>query len=161
MTMNPRSRKPPADGALVLTEFVPYRLAVLADLVSRALAQIYADRFDLTRHEWRVLAALAVHPSMLARDVAAYSALDKMSVSRAVATMEAKAYIVREDDPDDRRNKILRITRSGRALHEKIVPLVRAREDYMLGALTNADRQAFDRILSALTLRARELEERG
>ena len=99
-----------SDGALDLQHFFPYRLAVLAEEVSRTVAQLYSDRFDLTRHEWRVLAALGINRQMAAKDIADYSTLDKMSVSRAVAALEAKAYLAREEDPADRRNKILRLT---------------------------------------------------
>jgi len=48
------SRKLPsgeASGALKLQDFLPYRLAVLAESVSRSIAQVYAERFALTRDE--------------------------------------------------------------------------------------------------------------
>ena len=46
------------DRSLDLDAFLPYQLAVLAEAVSRSMSQIYAQRFDLSRDEWRVLAAL-------------------------------------------------------------------------------------------------------
>jgi DNA-binding MarR family transcriptional regulator len=149
------------DGILDLQRFFPYRLAVLAEEVSRTVAQLYADRFDLTRQEWRVLAAVAANRQMAAKDIAEYSTLDKMSVSRAVAALEAKALIDREEDPADRRNKLLTLTASGRALYQKIVPLVRAREAYLLEALDPAERAMLDGVLDKLVTRARSLRERG
>ena len=148
-------------AVLRLWEFVPYRLAVLADLVSRSVAQLYADRFALSRPEWRVLAALGELGAIAAKDVAPHSALDKMAVSRAVAALEAKGCLTREDDPADRRNKTLLLTAHGRALYEKIVPLALAREAYLLEALSVADRAALERILTALQARAAELVGRG
>jgi DNA-binding MarR family transcriptional regulator len=149
------------DGALDLQHFFPYRLAVLAEEVSRTVAQLYSDRFDLTRHEWRVLAALGINRRMAAKDIADYSTLDKMSVSRAVAALEVKGYLDREEDPADRRNKILRLTPAGRALYQKIVPLARARERHILEALTAAERKALDVIMSKLLTQAHGLRERG
>ncbi|MDR3467240.1 MAG: MarR family transcriptional regulator [Xanthobacteraceae bacterium] len=149
------------DGVLDLQRFFPYRLAVLAEEVSRTVAQLYADRFDMTRQEWRVLAAVAANRQMAAKEIAEYSTLDKMSVSRAVAALEAKALISREEDPADRRNKLLTLTPSGRAMYQKIVPLVRAREDYLLGALSPTERDMLDDILNKLTSRARDLRQRG
>jgi len=149
------------DGALDLQHFFPYRLAVLAEEVSRTVAQLYSDRFDLTRHEWRVLAALGINRQMAAKDVADYSTLDKMSVSRAVAALETKGYLSREEDPADRRNKILRLTPAGRALYQKIVPLARARERHILEALTAAERTTLDVIMKKLLTQARGLRERG
>ena len=42
-----------------LQQFLPYRLAVLADAVSRSMAAVYRQRFELSRDEWRLLAALS------------------------------------------------------------------------------------------------------
>jgi DNA-binding MarR family transcriptional regulator len=150
-----------SSGALDLQHFFPYRLAVLAEEVSRTVAQLYSDRFDLTRHEWRVLAALGINRHMAAKDISDYSTLDKMSVSRAVAALEAKAYLTREEDAADRRNKILRLTPAGRALYQKIVPLARARERHILDALTAAERTALDAIMKKLLGQARGLRQRG
>ena len=150
-----------SDSALDLQHFFPYRLAVLAEEVSRTLAQLYSDRFDLTRHEWRVLSALGINREMAAKEIADYSSLDKMSVSRAVAALETKAYLTREQDPADRRNKTLRLTSTGRALYQKIVPLARARERHILEALTATEHTALDVIMKKLLARASGLRERG
>lgn len=149
------------ENVLDLQRFFPYRLAVLAEEVSRTLAQLYSDRFELTRHEWRVLAALAVNRQMAAKDIADYCTLDKMSVSRAVAALEGKDYLTRLEDPADRRNKILRLTSAGRALYQKIVPLARARERHILDALTPAEQGALDVILEKLLTQTRGLRARG
>jgi DNA-binding MarR family transcriptional regulator len=113
--------------ALALNDFLPYRLAVLAEQVSKVAAQIYADRFELTRPEWRVLAALAELGGISATEVSAHSTLDKMSVSRAVTSLESRDLLVRHDDDADRRNKIIDLTPKGRALYQKIVPLILSR----------------------------------
>ena len=41
-----------------LQQFLPYRLALLADAVSRSMAAVYHQRFELSRDEWRLLATL-------------------------------------------------------------------------------------------------------
>jgi DNA-binding MarR family transcriptional regulator len=98
---------------------------------------------------------------MAAKDIADYSTLDKMSVSRAVAALEVKGYLDREEDPADRRNKILRLTPAGRALYQKIVPLARARERHILEALTATERKALDVMMTKLLTQAHGLRERG
>ncbi|MDK9695504.1 MAG: MarR family transcriptional regulator [Siculibacillus sp.] len=154
----------PTDGGLEgfdLTRFFPYRLAVFAERVSLAVSQLYADRFDLTRAEWRVIAALGANRTMAAKDVGPYSTLDKMQVSRAVARLEERGLIRREEDASDRRAKILSLTPAGRSLHRRIVPLVRAREDYLLGALDPGERILFESFVERVQARADGLVERG
>src|SRR5712692_3377659 len=61
------SQAPPAqDGAapLKLEEFLPYRLNVVASLVSQALSRIYAERYGIGVPEWRVLVTLGQYGLM-------------------------------------------------------------------------------------------------
>lgn len=134
-----------------LAQFFPYRLAVLAEKVSLSMSQLYSDRFDLSRAEWRVLAALGANRAMAAKEIGPYSTLDKMQVSRAVARMEENGLISRAEDPKDRRAKMLRLTPKGQDLLWQIVPLVRAREEALIAALSEADRAALDRIMTQMT----------
>lgn len=149
------------DGDLDLSTFFPYRLAILAESVSHTMAQLYADRFDLTRQEWRILAALGSRKRLAGRDVARQTGLDKMQVSRALARLDERGLVSSAPDPDDRRNLILAITPAGRALFQKIVPLVRAREAFILSALTPAEAGALDAIMTKVQDRAEDLLKRG
>jgi len=143
-----------------LQQFFPYRLAVLADAVSRAIAGVYSERYDLSRDEWRVLAALVGGP-MRTADVIGHTTLDKMQVSRAVARLEAAGLIERDADPDDRRARVLGLTAAGRALFRRIAPLAQAREAFLLDALDDAERHVLDRAIDKLRERARLLERAG
>lgn len=144
-----------------LAAFFPYRLAVLAERVSLSVAQLYADRFQISRAEWRVLAALGVNNGMAAKDIGAYSTLDKMQVSRAVARLEASGLITRAPDDADRRAKILTLTPAGRTLFQKIVPLARAREEELLADLTAEERAALETAMDKIVARAEGLIARG
>lgn len=142
-----------------LARFMPYRLAVLADDVSATIAQVYVDRFDLTRDQWRILAWLGNHAEMQAKEVGRHAGLDKMQMSRALARLEEKKLVTIKPDAQDRRGNILQLTKQGRALYDKITPLVTAREDYLLAALTPDEATALDSIIAklrqqALTLKA-------
>ena len=149
------------DDALDLAQFFPYRLAILANEVSHCLAQLYADRFALTRQEWRIIAVLGTARQMAGAAAARTTGLDKMQVSRAVARLERDGLIGRAPDPDDRRNHLLHLTAPGRALYRRIAPLALARERYILESLPPEDRAALDRIMDTLLERARELQARG
>lgn len=152
---------PKADGGMPLETFLPYRLAVLAEAVSRSMAQIYGERFDLTRDEWRVLAALSGGAPTRTTPVIERTTLDKVSVSRALQRMLAKGFIERTPDPEDGRGYVIRLLPAGRALFRKIVPMVQAREQYLLSALDDTEQAALGTILDKLTQRARQLAQQG
>ncbi len=151
---------PRADAATAfrLERFLPYRLSVLANTASRALARVYAKRFGLSVIEWRVIANLARFAPLSANQVAQRAAMDKVQVSRAVAKLRRKGMVERATDADDRRRSALRLTQRGRETHDAIVPLAREVEGKLLAGLTAADRAALDRLLAAVLLRAASLE---
>ena len=144
-----------------LQNFFPYRLAVLADAVSRSMAQVYEVRFDLSRDEWRVLAALAELGSMKTTALIPHTMLDKMQVSRAVTRMEREGLIAREDDPQDGRGYIVSVLPKGKAVYRRIVPMVHARERFLLEGLEENERAAFIGALEKVLERARRLEQQG
>ena len=142
-----------------LQAFLPYRLAVLSEAVSRCVSQVYGERFLLTRDEWRVLAALAESDAMKSTAAALHTTLDKMQVSRACGRLEHRGLIRRDEDPDDRRNKILRLTPDGRGLLDQVVPIVQQREADLLQALDPQERAALEQTIDKLLARARSISQ--
>jgi len=144
-----------------LTQFFPYRLARLAEAVSQATAQVYSERFNLTRDEWRVLAGLADAPALKTAHVLERTTLDKMRISRALASMERSGLIARTPDPQDGRGQMVRLLPAGRALYKKIVPMVQAREAYLLEALEPDERVVLDKAFDKVLERATQLRRQG
>lgn len=101
---------PGADDALLLA------MLRLVDLAVRPLQGDLGRRHRLGLSEWRTLAAVAAQPGCAAIEVARRSGLDKMSVSRALASLEASGRIARRPDPDDARRSLATLTPAGRAL---------------------------------------------
>lgn len=140
-----------------LQKFFPYRVAVLAEAVSQSLAQVYRDRFGLTRDEWRVLAALVDCGTAKTTRVIEHTTLEKMQVSRAVARLERDGLIERLPDPEDGRGWLLRLKPAGRAVYQKIVPIAEAREAFLLEVLDAEERAVLERALDKVLARARLL----
>ena len=72
---------------LDLEHFLPYRLSVLSNRISQDMASLYAERFNLSITEWRIIAILGRYPDLSANEVAERTAMDKVAVSRAVASL--------------------------------------------------------------------------
>src|SRR5260221_3738049 len=54
----PTLEGPAREAKLELERFLPYRLSVLTNRISTAIARVYVRRFGLTVPEWRVMAVL-------------------------------------------------------------------------------------------------------
>jgi DNA-binding MarR family transcriptional regulator len=137
--------------ALVLEEFLPYRLSVLTNRVSSALAGRYADEFSMSAAEWRVMAALGSSDGLSGTDVCLRTAMDKVQVSRAVANLVESGRVVRRADAQDGRVIRLALSSNGRDVYEKIVPRAKAFEARLLAVLTTEELNSLDVILGKLT----------
>ncbi len=140
-----------------LESFLPYRLSVLANVTSSAIAAAYEERFGLTIPEWRVIAVLMRHPGLSAREVAAKSRMDAVAVSRAVNRLLRAGRLRREVAAADRRRSILQVSAAGAAVYRGVAPLALEFERSLLDTLTNDDRATLDRLLGVLTQRAETL----
>ena len=142
------------EARLDLDRFLPYRLSVLSNRVSSAIARQYSDRFGLTIPEWRVMAVLGGTPDLSARDVAERTAMDKVQVSRAVDSLMRARRVARAADRDDGRLLRLSLTPKGRAIYDEVVPLALHLEDVFLSALSPEERRQFDALLGKLARQA-------
>lgn len=142
---------------LQLDRFLPYRLSVLSNLVSSAIAGSYSARFGINIPEWRVMAVLAMQPDLSAAQVAERTAMDKVAVSRAVSSLLEKGRIERSVSPGDRRRSMLKLSSEGARIYAEVVPLALRHERSLLDVLDVADREALERILDTLLGRARTL----
>ena len=149
-----RSSKPGAGRQphtlLDLEHFLPYRLSVLSNRISSAIAREYSQRFALSVTEWRVMAVLGRFPGLSANQVAQRTAMDKVAVSRAVARMMEAGRLEREFDDDDRRRSVLRLTELGYAVHDKVAPMALEFERHVLDGMLAEERNLLFRLLDRL-----------
>src|SRR5512147_431602 len=103
-------RKSAPAELLVLEAFLPYRLSVLSNRVSRAIARRYAKAFDLTIPEWRVIAVLGRRPGLTAKEICEATEMDKVAVSRAVAKLTGAKRVAAYVDEEDGRRQLLSLT---------------------------------------------------
>jgi DNA-binding MarR family transcriptional regulator len=141
---------PRAHSPLKLEDFLPYRLSILSNTVSQAIADDYQQRHDLGVTEWRVMAVLARFPGLSAREVAERTAMDKVAVSRALARLVEAGRVDRSVHAQDKRRSVLRLSSAGWRIHDDVAPLARARERELLARLDADERAWLDRILRKL-----------
>lgn len=148
----------PDTAQFALERFVPYRLSLLSNTVSEGIATTYRKAHDLSVTEWRVIAVLGRFPGQTASQVVRRTAMDKVSISRAVRRLLERGMIERSPLAEDRRCQALRLTpRQGRALFATIVPKALQFEARLMGSLTGPERDQLDRLLGKLQVEAERL----
>lgn len=140
----------PERDILDLEHFLPYRLSVLSNRISQDIARLYADRFGLGVTEWRVLAVLGRYPGLSASELAERTAMDKVAVSRAVASLLSDGRITRDTHGADRRRSVLELSDEGHRVYAEVAPAALAYERRLLANFAAEDRAALSRLIDLL-----------
>lgn len=133
---------------LNLANYLPYRLSVLSNTISRNIAAIYDREFGLNMWQWRVMAVVGETPGVSATDVVNRTAMDKVAVSRAVSGLIEFGYLTRAASKKDARRSVLKLTQQGQSVYDQIVPLALGYEQELLKGI---DRRELEELQSALS----------
>lgn len=142
---------------LQLEKWLPYRCSLIANAVSLRLAHFYHGKFGLTVHAWRMMAALGRQSPMSALDLARLTAMDQVSVTRALNHLSSLGMLVRGTNAKDRRKAVLRLSRKGQNVYRAIVPLALELEATLTTGLTRADLATLDRMFARVEENAKLL----
>ena len=106
--------------------------------------------FDLTPVQYAALIAIHTHPGIDATRLSAVIAFDRSTLGSVIERLQAKDYIERKPAPEDKRIKLLYLTKPGAAILREIVPAVERAQARMLEPLKPADRKALMALLVQL-----------
>ncbi|MBR0785533.1 MarR family winged helix-turn-helix transcriptional regulator [Bradyrhizobium iriomotense] len=106
--------------------------------------------FDLTPVQYAALIAIHTHPGIDATRLSAVIAFDRSTLGSVIERLQAKDYIERKPAPEDKRIKLLYLTKSGAAILREIIPAVERAQARMLEPLKPADRKALMGLLTQL-----------
>jgi DNA-binding MarR family transcriptional regulator len=106
--------------------------------------------FDLTPVQYAALVAIRTHSGIDATRLSAVIAFDRSTLGSVIERLEAKEYIARKPSRDDKRVKLLYLTKAGETLLRDIVPAVDRAQGRMLQPLKAADRKTLLTLLTQL-----------
>ncbi|WP_298105252.1 MarR family winged helix-turn-helix transcriptional regulator [Bradyrhizobium sp.] len=106
--------------------------------------------FDLTPVQYAALIAIRTHPGIDATRLSAVIAFDRSTLGSVIERLEAKGYIERKPAPEDKRVKLLYLTKAGSSLLRDIMPAVDRAQVRMLQPLKPADRKTLLVLLAQL-----------
>ncbi len=152
------TRRPSMGPVGRLEDFIPFKLAVVANRLSQSIGHIFDKEFDLQVPEWRILMALYAYGQQPFYEVVERTAMDKARVSRAQRRLADLKMIETAVDPSDGRKLLMTITPAGAHICTKVLPAAAEREAWYLEVLSDEEHQQLDLILDKLMQRSREEE---
>ena len=106
--------------------------------------------FDLTPVQYAALIAIHTHPGIDATRLSAVIAFDRSTLGSVIERLQAKDFVERKPAPEDKRIKLLYLTRQGTAILREIIPAVERAQARMLEPLKPADRKTLMTLLVQL-----------
>ncbi|WP_114391920.1 MarR family winged helix-turn-helix transcriptional regulator [Oleisolibacter albus] len=143
-------------------------LVDLANAISRH-SEAMLEQAGLTAPQWTVLLNVAgdanfqdgtrMGGSIFSSEIAAARGLSRPHISATVTELIRKGLIRQDDDPQDRRRKLLSVSPQGLALLRRLQPQRQSLNDVILADLTAEEREQFLDVLLKLRIRARANEQ--
>ena len=132
---------------LQLQEYLPYRLSVAANAVSRLIARAYESQFGLTIPQWRLMAVLGDEGALTQQELCGRTLMDKVTVMRAAQGLTRRRLVRRRPNAQDGRSHRLDLSPTGYAMYCEVIPLAREYESQLLAGLNASDVTLLHRLL--------------
>ena len=147
------------ESALRLDGYLPYRLSVASNAVSRLIARAYEDRFGLTIPQWRLIAVLGEGGALTQQEIGARTVMDKVTVSRATQGLVKRRLVQRAPHDADGRSHHLALSKAGERLYSEVAPVALEYEARLLQQFDPAAVEDLKRVLRHLERAAEVLSQ--
>ena len=115
---------------------------------------------DVGTAEIDLIHALRHNPGCTQARLAELLHADKAAIARRTKNLEAKGFLTRQDDPNDRRSQLLFPTEKAEAMRSSKAEIESAFYEYLTSHLSEAEAETFAALLNRLYL-ASKAESRG
>jgi len=123
-----------------------YRTALA--LKSALQRRFKENGFEITAEQWVIMRHLWEEEGLSQREIGEKAAKDKPNITRMLDALEKKRLIFRQPDPRDRRKFCVYLTKEGKQLHERLLPLAQTLREQVTRGLS---RPEIDRVKETLS----------
>lgn len=141
-----------------LHRHLTYRLARLQSQLSAQATDILKQHTNISLSEWRVLTIINDPTITFQKDVLKAMGLDKGQVSRTIKRLSEKELVTLAFDEQDHRNRRITITEHGKALVQKMVPIMLARQAHLQSDFSESDLEALFGFIEVLEKKTAQFE---
>lgn len=120
-------------------------------------AEVEEGGHDLTPVQYAALTAIQNHPGVDQVTLASLIAYDRTTITGVIDRLVQKSLAERQANANDRRVRMLQITKEGRTVLRNIEPAVQSAQKVMLGGLTAQEALQFMRLLRKAIAAGNEL----
>lgn len=138
------------DESYGLQKALTYRIARLSARLNRDGSHTLAQAGGPSLTGWRIMATVALLGKGTLAALREKTSLDKATLSRGLALLEAQGLVSRELNEADRRAPIFALTARGASEHRRLLPIMLARRDRIGSVLDDGERETLSRLLTRM-----------
>lgn len=125
---------------IVLENALPFLIHGIAQRLRTVTYQAFNQHgLEITPEQWIVLARLWQRDRRTVSELSESTLRDRPTMSRIVDCMEANGLVTRTVDNKDARARIVALTRKGKSLRKKLVPIAKERVTELEAGIPEAD----------------------
>ena len=95
--------------------------------------------FEITAEQWAIIRHLWEEEGLSQREIGEKAAKDKPNITRMLDALEKKRLIFRQPDSRDRRKFCVYLTKEGKQLHERLLPLAQTLREQVTRSLSQLE----------------------
>lgn len=127
------------EPTLDLDRYVPALLTFASNRLSYGASETYRKLFGIGIGEWRVISLLASESDISATRICQVIGFDKALASRIVRKLAEQKLIKLRPDPSHASRSLIRLTSTGRRMHDRVLRVVRERERILCQAFSDEE----------------------
>ena len=109
---------------------------------------------------FRIILRLGFLGSSSLVGLAEASGMDPAVVSRTVEDLDTKGLLIREWHPQDKRRRVLSLSKAGKDLHAQLVPIAYEFQEELVEGLSETEMAELNRLMDWLLVRIDEIQSR-
>lgn len=125
---------------IVLENALPFLIHGIAQRIRTVTYQAFNQHgLEITPEQWIVLARLWQRDGRTVSELSESTLRDRPTMSRILDSMEQSGLVTRTVDSKDARTRIVTLTREGKALRKKLVPIAKGLVSQLEAGVPEAD----------------------
>lgn len=133
-----------------LKDFIPYLLNQAAEQTSRSFESYYKSKYNMSRTEWRVVFHLGRYGKLTSKAICDRARMHKTKVSRAVQSLQDKAFLKRQRSVDDKRHELLALSPTGATAFNDLLEEAKQFDAHLVATFSKEDQNTLRGMLTTL-----------
>ncbi|MEO1611850.1 MAG: MarR family winged helix-turn-helix transcriptional regulator [Pseudomonadota bacterium] len=131
-------------------DFVAFRVERAHARITAQAARVLAQDGELTPRQWWIITDMVAEQPATATELAQIADLDKGLLSRNLKALREMGFVSMERDPTDQRQQLIQLTEAGRRKHDELLPLMTARNRWLVHDVSDGELETTFRVLEKL-----------